>query len=518
MRIVAFIFACLAAHSLSAQKGQKIELVRADFQEFSAAIHPDAQRLLGDVVMRHEGVLMYCDSAYLYDKSNSLDAFGNVHIKQGDTLNLYGDRLEYRADTRTAEVFDNIRLTDREMILTTEYLIHDLETDVSTYLDGGKIVSTENDNVLTSRRGDYYSENKFFFFRDSVILNNAQYTIRTDSLRFDINSEIAYFIGPTEIESEESFIYCENGWSDTRNDISQFNKNAYIISDTQRMAGDSIFYDRNIGVGEAFQNVQISDTVNNYLINGHYAIHYDSVKQSLVTDRAVLTLIEGRDSLFLHGDSLFSFEDTLENPVVLAYHGVRFFRDDLQGKCDSLTYHRADSLIEMFSDPIIWSEENQISGRHITLFLKSGGLDRMLVEKDSFIASAADSAATQFNQIKGNNLTGFFNAGDLVKVDVRGNGETIYYAKEESENQPDKDIGMNKLICSDIIIHLDSNEVEKIIFIDMPSGTMFPIEQVPSGQNKLKGFRWDPASRPLRREDIFLDIVAPSSADETSAP
>ncbi len=519
-----FLLLCVAffaAPELNAQEPpparKKIELIRADYQDFSAAIHPDAQRLLGNVVMRHEGVLMYCDSAYLYDSNNGMDAFSNVHIKQGDTLDLYGDMLEYRAETKTAEIFNNIRMTDREMVLTTDYLIHNLKTGVSTYRDGGRIVSTENDNVLTSLRGDYYSDSELFFFQDSVVLENEKYTIRTDSLRFDMNTEIAYFIGPTEIESEDSFIYCENGWSDTRKNISQFNKNAYIISDTQRMQGDSLYYDQNLGYGEGFQNVQITDTVNDYVINGHYALHYDSTGESLVTDRAVLTLVEGTDSLFLHGDTLFSIKDSADNHVVHAYHYVKFFRNDLQGKCDSLTYFRADSLITMYTDPIIWSDENQISGELITLFLKTGGLDKMYVEKDAFIASLADTTQMQYNQIKGNNLTGYFIDGSLKKVDVEGNGETIYYAKEEVKEGPDKDIGMNRLICSDITIHLDSNEVKKIVFIDQPSGTLYPIQQVPAGDEKLKGFRWDPQFRPLRKEDIFVKNIIDESDDSSTS-
>ncbi len=507
------ILLAFSALAQSQPDRKKIELIRADYQEFSEAIHPDAQRLLGNVIMRHEGVLMYCDSAYLYDSSNGLDAFSNVHIKQGDTLNLYGDRLEYRADTKVAEVFDNIRLTDREMTLTTHYLIYNINSGTSTYFNGGKIISTENDNVLTSKRGDYYSDTEFFFFQDNVVLENANSTIRTDSLRFDMNTEIAYFIGPTEIESEDSFIYCENGWSDTRRNISQFNKNAYIISDTQKMAGDSLYYDQNLGFGEAFINVQITDTVNNYVISGDYAQHYDSTGQSVVTQRAMLTLIDGPDSLFLHGDTLFSINDSVGNPVVHAYHNVKFFRSDMQGKCDSLIYLRSDSIIIMYTQPVIWSDENQISGSLITLFLKEGGMDKMFIEKESFITSLADSVQMQYNQIKGNNLTGYFRDSKLVKVDVEGNGETIYYAKEESETEPDKDIGMNKLICSDITIHLDSNEVKSIIFKDLPEGTLFPIEQVPSGSDKLKGFRWDPQYRPHRKQDIFVKHLSDDEND-----
>jgi hypothetical protein len=156
----------------------------------------------------------------------------------------------------------------------------------------------------------------------------------------------------------------------------------------------------------------------------------------------------------------------------------------------------------MYTDPIIWSDENQISGELITLYLKEGGIDKMIVDRDSFIASEAGE--NQYDQIKGNLLTGYFFDGQLKKVDVEGNGETVYYAKEENEGEPDKDIGMNRLICSDIIIHLENSEVQRIVFIDMPSGTLYPIDQVPAGEDRLKGFRWDPEYRPLTKEDIFI--------------
>lgn len=520
LRFKPIVFLLLLS-SFSAAFGQegskkKIELVQANYQEFSEDIHPDAQRLIGNVIMRHEDVIMHCDSAYLYDSSNSMDAFSNVHIKQGDSLNLYGDKLLYSARTKTAEVFDNIRLTDKEMILTTDYLIQNLRTNVAIYPNGGKIVSTENDNVLTSVRGEYYSDENLFIFRENVVLSTPTYVINTDSMHFDTQTEIAYFIGPTEIESDDSFIYCENGWSDTRNNISQFNKNAYIESDTQRMEGDSIYYDQNLGIGEAFQNIQITDTVNDYVITGHYAIHYDESGESLVTKEAMLTLIEGVDSLFLHGDTLFSVKDSADNTVVHAFHRVKFFRNDLQGKCDSLTYLKADSIITMYTDPIIWSEENQISGKLITLYLKTGGLDRMVVDKDSFIASEA--GPDQYNQIKGNLLTGYFIDGSLSLIDVEGNGETVYYAKEEVKEGDDKDIGANRLICSDIRIHLKENEVQKIVFLDVPSGTLFPIEQVPAGDERLKGFRWDPEYRPLKKEDIFIKHDVALVEDEVSEP
>jgi lipopolysaccharide export system protein LptA len=495
----------LITHSVYSQaddtiKKKQIELVKAKQWEFAKSISPDAQRIIGDVVLKHEEVLMFCDSAYLYDSSNNLDAFGNVHIKQGDTLNLFGDKLKYNAITKIAEVFDNIRMLSKDMTLTTNYLIHNIESEISTYYNGGRIVSNENDNVLESSIGHYHAASEMFFFKKDVVLTNPEYVIKTDSLRFDTRTEIAYFTGPTTIESKDSFIYCENGWSNTKTNVSQFNKNAYILSDTQRMAGDSIQYDQNAGIGQAFINVQITDTVNNYLINGNYARYDEKTGHSIVTDRAMLTMIDDEDSLYLHADTLYSIRDTTKENVVYAYHGVKFFRNDLQGKCDSLIYNDGDSTIVMHYKPTLWSDENQITGELITLYLKKGGLDRMFIDKEAFIASEADTV--NYNQIKGRTMTGYFNDGQLHKVDVNGNGEAVYFIKEESKNG-DKEIGMNKVICSDIIIYIDSSQVKRIKFIDLPAGGMHPQDKIPQEDIVLKGFKWDESGRPFRKEDIF---------------
>jgi lipopolysaccharide export system protein LptA len=505
----------VVVHAQETPKKKQIELVRANHWEFAEEISPDAQRILGNVLMKHEEVLMYCDSAYLYDKSNNLHAFGNVHVKQGDTLNLYGDRLIYNATTKTAEVFDNIRMIDKDMTLTTNYLIHDIRAEISTYYNGGKIVSRQNDNVLVSKTGYYHGSSELFFFKKDVVLTNPDYVINTDSLRFDTRTEIAYFTGPTTIESKDSFIYCENGWSNTKTNVSQFNENAYIITDTQKMEGDSIHYDQNLGIGQGFMNVQITDTINNYLINGDYAIYNEKTGHSTVTKRAMLTMVDKRDSLYLHADTLFSIRDTSKSNIVYAYHKVKFFRNDLQGMCDSLIYNDTDSTIIMHFDPVLWSDENQITGDLITLYLKEGGLDKMFIDKDAFIASQADS--THYNQIKGREMTGYFREGQLYKVDVNGNGETVYFIKEESSDG-DKDVGMNKVICSDITIYIDSSKVKLIKFMDVPSGVMHPQDKIPQEDMVLKGFNWDESGRPFRKEDIFIRKETPLETAATKTP
>ena len=303
--VLHFLVLCLVlnAQTSSAQKTKKIEILNANTFEYDQSLGLDARRLIGDVAFKHEDAIMKCDSAYMYSESNSMDAFGNVHINQGDTINIYGDTLKYNGNSKKAELLGNVRLIDRDMTLTTDHLNYDLKNSTAHYFGGGKIISSANQNTLTSHQGYYYSKNKELFFKDSVVLINPEYEIYSDTLKYHTTTEISYFFGPTIIRGKDNLIYCENGWYDTQKDISQFKKNAYIITKEQKLQGDSLHYDRNKGIGKAFKNIQITDTVRKFIINGNYAIHYEKEDNSIITGNTMLTMILESDSLFLHADT-----------------------------------------------------------------------------------------------------------------------------------------------------------------------------------------------------------------------
>lgn len=483
----------------SAQK--KVEVLQSDDLIFDANV-ADAQRLVGNVILRYGEVIMYCDSAYKFS-NDDFDAFGNIRIIQGDSLKLFGKSLKFNAEDRVARLRDNIRMTDKDMVLTTEFLDYNLETEQAYYFNGGRMVSQSNENVLTSETGYYDSRTENLFFKKNVNLKNPEYEVNSDTLRYHPKSEIAYFFGPTEIESDNTTIYCENGWYNTNREICQFNKNAVITSGANILRGDSIFYNGETGFGEVFRNVSISDTTSEYEITGNYGWHERDTEVSFVTGRALMTQAMEEDSLFLHADTLKALPDTLNLKKILAYRGVRFFKSDLQGKSDSLSYQQSDSTIYFYQDPVLWSDNNQLTGDSIQIRTFKGKIEKLFLNGNAFIIS--EVVPGKYNQIKGRTMDGNFRENKLREVLVSGNGQTIYYPVEEEKGKAPKPIGLNTVDCSDIRIGITDNKISKIVFITLPSGKLMPKKDVVEEDTRLPGFRWEAGNRPDSVEDLFLD-------------
>lgn len=546
MKFLFGLFATLLFCQVHAQTNKdggqtgKIVLLHANTLKFDKTLGVDAQRLLGNVKFKHKGALMYCDSAYLYNGDNSLDAFGHVRIVQGDTLTMTSDKLFYNGNTQYVKVRDNVTLDDNNMSLKTNTLDYDRQTGKAIFYDRGTITSTVNQNTLIACEGIYDANESFFYFRDSVVLINPKYRVETDTLNYSNTSEIAYFEGPTFIFSDENTIYCENGWYDTKRDISQFNENAYLDNGEQILKGDSLWYDRNIGVGKAFENVSIIDTVQHININGNYGVYYGKTGKSLVTGRAEMVQYGLSDSLFLHGDTLLAIKDSVRGDRIYAYHNVRFFRADIQGVADSVIFSQSDSLIHMYKNPVLWSDDLQITGDTIEIKTAQGEVKNLYVFENAFMINRVDSI--KYNQIKGKKLTGYFRNNELYKVRIEGNGESLYYAAQKRKAsadsidapndsskveavsggktiQPEAEynyIGVNKAICSNILIYLTDNQVEEIVFLKKPDGAFYPLSQFPEEERYFKGFLWQSDRRPVSHEDIFRKVEEKREADSSN--
>lgn len=486
-----------------------IEILNADHVYFDKEI-VDADRLIGNVRLKYKDAIMNCDSAYRYPEGD-FEAFSNVRINQGDSLRLYGDRLFIQNEDKKALLRDKIRLTDKDLTLTTEILDYDLETGVASYYQGGKIISSSNNNVLTSQQGYYDSESEFFHFRDSVELKNPEYTVLSDTLKYSGKGEVAYFFGPTEIKSDKNTIYCNKGFYNTITEVCQFEQEATIWSDDTYLKGDSVYYEGESGFGEVFGNVSIRDTTSNYMIAGNYGWHNEEEERSLVTDQAEMIQFFGEDSLFLHADTLRSAPDTLGNQVITAYEHVKFFKSDLQGKADSLLYAENDSTLTLFGSPLLWSKENQISGKLIDILMFDGKIQQMDIYEDALIISEA--APEQYNQIKGRDLTGYFIDNELRKINVNGNGQTIYYPVEETD-EGKKAVGVNRADCSDVIIYVEDSDIKRIALVNKPSGGLHPLSKASESDQFLEGFFWETENRPLQRSDIFNWVTPAQTIEE----
>jgi lipopolysaccharide export system protein LptA len=500
-------FFLIYSEFLFAQKQEKIELLSADVSEYDEQI-TKATRLLGNVKFRHKNALMSCDSAHLFREENRIEAFNDIRITRGDSLTLTGQSLKYNGNSQLAQVFENVVMSDRKMTLRTSRLDYDMNTEIAFYTDSANIV--DGANTLTSRYGYYYSNAKDLYFRKDVILVNPQYRMNCDTLRYNTTSKTAFFLGPTYIHSKDNFIYCENGWYNTETQRSSFNKNSFLQTREQKLSGDSLQYDRNAGIGKVYGDVAVHDTINKIIITGNYGEYHELTDSSWVTGNALMTQVMDNDSLFLHGDTLMAIGqpdgDSTEQKKknLFAFHHVKLYKSDMQGKCDSLVYNYEDSTINLFYDPVLWSGLNQLTADSVKMQTANSEITHIFLNGNSFIASQADSAtglidSSAFNQIRGKKMTGFLTDNKLYRINVEGNGQTIYYAKNKNE----KSFGVNRADCSDLVIYVNENKVKDIVLLNKPEGTLYPIQKLSVRELRLKGFSWYESIRPESKEDLF---------------
>jgi len=451
-------------------------------------------KLYKEVVFKHEGILMYCDSAYFYQKEQSMDAFSNIHVNQGDTVHLYGDKMFYNGKTKQIKIEGNVRMVDKKMTLNSNLVNYDRNTGLASYYGGGTIVNEEN--TLFSKIGSYNSQTEWFTFKDSVHLTHPKYVISSDTLLYHPESGITRFRGPSQILADSSFISCSWGDYDTHNEIAYFSKRAEIHDKSRILIGDSIYYNRTIGKGELFGRVNISDTIEKFIIRGEYANYQDRPENAFVTGSPLYTMLAGEDSVHIHGDTLRIITNRYGQKKIKVYPNALIYKQDFQGKCDSLIYNESDSIINMYVEPVLWNGKSQLTARDIILKLRNNSIDSIFMIKDAFILTEVDSV--KYDQIRGKNMSGNFIDNQLRNLVVVGNGQTVYTVVDKGEQQ-----GINRADCSDLIVRFKDGDVYQVIFIEKPDAKMYPIDQIPSGELFLRGFNPRLDEKPKSKQDLM---------------
>ncbi len=495
--LLILLLACGFLHSSYAQQQKKVNIKHADYLDYDTEKYGEKVRvLIGNVKFTQDSAIMYCDTAYQFEAENRIYALGHIHIIQNDTLHLWGNTLDYDSETKLAKVRGDVKLQNKQTTLTTEFLDYDRVKNMAYYFNDGKIIN--GDNILTSKTGYYYPNTEDVFYKDSVVVVNPKYTMYSDTLIYNTQTEIAKIEGPTRIISEENTIYAEDGFYNTQKDLAELRKNARIEGE-QNLSGDTIYYNRNNGFGEVYSNMALLDTANNMIIRGDYGYFNELSKYALATKNAVLEQIYEEDTLFLHADTLQAvpIEGTEDEKLVKAFYHVKYFRTDLQGRCDSMVFDSRDSTNTFYHDPIMWSLGNQLTADEIVMYTKDGVMDRVDLTDRAFIISEQDTGS--YNQIKGKEMTGYIKNNELYKIDVDGNAETIYYPKDREDV-----IGVNKAVCSNMTIYLKERQLDKLIMRVSPNGRINPPLLLPDEETRLKGFYWLDEFRPKVKADIFI--------------
>ncbi|MCK5637986.1 MAG: hypothetical protein KAH67_04700 [Flavobacteriaceae bacterium] len=489
------IFLFFLFTTISFAQGKRITIVHSDNSSIDEEKLPGATILLGHITIKHEGITLKCKKAIHYKSDNYIKAFGDVVLNQGDTIIQTSRYTEYNGNTQKALSWGNVVIKDPQMTLRTDTLNFDREKQVLYYKYGATI--RDSINTLTSDTGNYYLENNKFQAISDVVLTNPDYVLNSNHLDYYTNNGKAFLYGSSTIISNDNLIYCEKGFYDTKQNISHFTKNARIEYNDREIKADSLYYDRNTGFASASKNIQIIDTLNNSLLLGNYAEYFEKLDSAFVVNRAVAITNTNTDSLFIHGDTLL-VTGKPDKRIIRAFHHVKFFKSDMSGKCDSIHSNQASGLTQMFKDPILWSNESQITGDSIQLLsnTETEKLDSLKVLQNAFIIQK-DSIG--YNQIKGRNLYGKFEDNDLRFINIIGNSEVIQFVRNENKTL----IGINKTTCSRISFILKDSEIQSAKFSEQADGETFPPSKLPENVRKLRGFKWRGDERPLTKEDIF---------------
>ncbi len=481
--------------------GKKIDIVYGGSFTKDEALRPGASIFSKDqrqVQFEHQGADLWCDYALLYQKENRLEAIGNVRLKQGDSVLMTSGYIEYDGNLKLAKAYEQVRLTNRSMTLTTDTLYFDRERQESYYTDHGKIVDSVN--TLTSRVGRYYMTPKKYQFQDSVHIQNPDYTMESTRLDYYTTSKNAYMYGPSTITGENYELYCERGFYDTQAEQGYGVKNTEIHYSNRIIEGDSVYFDKAREFASATNNIKVTDTINQGIIRAHYAEVHREQDSLFATRRAVSVSLVEQDSLYMHGDTLM-VTGKPDARVLRAFRNAKFYKTDLSGKCDSIHFEQRTGVTQLVRNPVLWNLENQMTGDSIHLLsdLETDKLDSLKVLGNAFIISEDTVGHRGYNQAKGKDLFGKFIENELKLVDLVKNTEVIYYMYSDDGDL----IGINKTICSRIQLKMDQSDIEEISFFTNPDGDLFPEKDLPETSRKLEGFVWRGDERIRSKDEIF---------------
>ena len=503
------------------QERKIIEIIEAGRFTKDEDKYPNANILSkGDnlrVKLFHDGAIITSDKTFFYSKENRFNANGSVLLKQGDTLELKSQYLKYNGDEGKAKAWGKVVLKQPDMTLKTDTLYLDRILNIA-YYDSNGIIEDE-ENLLRSKKGRYFINNKKYSFKTGVKINNPKYDIESENLDYNLISKNALFFGPTLITGNDYGIHCEKGNFDLRSSIGNFQKNPKIFYNNKIIEGDSLFYNESINYASASRRVIITDTVNKSILRGEYGEIYKDKDSAIITKRALAINIIENDSLYIHADTLIGTGPP-DKRILRGYYGVKILKSDIRGISDSIYFDESKGKIELHKkplskkqiqilslrsrlklNPVIWFNDSQMSGNEIYLLtdLKTRKLDSLLIFGNTFVIDQDSINKNNYNQIEGMDLNGDFINGGLNNLQVLKNIKVIYYLYNDKGDL----IGIDKTICSELKIKLESNEIKNITFYTSPEGNVHPEDKLDPNLKLLEGFIWRKSERPESLDDLF---------------
>lgn len=480
-------------------------------------------QILAGVVRLKQGTSYFdCDSCVINNNTKTFEAWGHVHINDADTANIYASHLRYLIDKRLAYLDGGVQLTDGKGSLTTPDLEYDMNTDIGIYKHGGKVINKKT--VLTSREGYYYAGLRDVIFKNNVLLKDPAYTITTDSLIYNTQSQTSRFIAQTLIrDSSGRTIETKDGFYNVATGRAEFGQNPVVKDGPRIYKALRMAFNDSAGTTQLEGNAIVVDTAQGTTIIAGTIFHDNKKDRTLATNKPLMIVKQDADSIYITADTLFSarltdlygtkdslVKDTLKGKQVLntnsrdstnryfeAYRHVRIFSDSMQAVCDSMFYSFKDSVFRLFQGPVIWSKGSQITGDTVQLFTKNKKADWVKVFEKSYLINEVEPGV--YNQVKSTRMDGYFTDGSIDSVRAAGFAECIYFIQDEDSAYT----GINESKCDIMDIYFGKENLEKVVFRSSVTGTIWPMKDKSPSEMRLPEFNWLDARRPKTKYELF---------------
>lgn len=481
------IILCLSTVA-QAQKGERIKY-KAEELEYGKKKDESYRKLTGDVVFTQKSTTVYCDTSYFYKKRNVMEATGHVRIVD-DSTTITSRQLVYEGDERMAKLRQNVVYLRGERELYTDFLDYDLEGEIAHYFNKGKLIDTTN--VLTSEIGYYFAKDEFAQFYKNVVLTSPDFVLKTDTLRYNTLTKVAYTYGPTQITSDDgTVLHAKGGEFRTVVDESDFVKGSIETRDYY-LEGDELYFDDGEKYYKAVFNVKMTAKDEDVIITGDEGYYDRRNGISKVYGRPLMKRILEADTLYLAADTLVAIESKYDSAKrILAYKNVKIYKEGLQGIADSMAYFNEDSVIFFYGDPVMWNNQNQITADTINLEISEDEMKRMNLRSDAFLVS--EDSIENYNQIKGRNMIAHFVDNQIDRINVNGNGEILYFALEEGDSVL---MGMNKIFCASMQIRFKEQKLSSFSVYTNPEAQFIPPHELTEEMQYLANFAWRETERP----------------------
>lgn len=556
-----FFFLLIAVFGLGQQKPtpkdsiKKIKHLHSDVMKVDPTLFDGNPFAHGKVGFEHQGTRLYSDSAVYYQSENYFRAWSNVRVVN-DTMNMRSDSLEYSGNSRVIRAFDNVHLKDTKSELFADFVEYNrmtdfaiasgnvviidpsqtIETPYMTYDRKTGIISTNEGAIIRGQDGSvthtqvlvYNANSQEVTFDQKTVITTEDVRIDSEKMIMNQATDETIFIGNstvTDRNNPRNYIRMPEGGGtyNKRTGEAFLKKRSTIYRDGKELWGDEMYFNEQTGFGWAKGNVLINDPEEERFIKGDYGEVHRDLDSAFVTGNAYAVKAFSTDSLYFAADTIMAVQRADSTRIIKAYYNARFYKSENQGKSDSIFYNETIGLMKFIRDPIMWSGEQQITGDTIYAYndpIKEV-MDSVRVFYNAFAISKVDSLNPKdFNQVKGNHMTGYFVNNELRFIEVNENAQSITFVDEEDKESGEKDrIGINLSDCGIIEVEITKSDVDVLACLIQANSRLYPESKIPDEMLFLNNFKWRGDERMRRWQDIFVhptDFVEESfNTDET---